>query len=95
MTPRPEKSVRVLIEGRVQGVWFRGWTMGEATALGLSGWVRNRLDGSVEAVFSGNKNSVETMLRRCWGGPPSAQVSAVQSEPCSPPEPGFRSLTTV
>ena len=51
-------TVRVRISGRVQGVWYRGWTVDEARRLGLSGWVRNRRDGSVEAVFSGPEHVV-------------------------------------
>ena len=47
------QRVRVVISGRVQGVWYRGWTVDEARARGLDGWVRNRRDGSVEAVFQG------------------------------------------
>ncbi len=67
----------VRIEGRVQGVWYRGWTVRHAGRLGLDGWVRNRADGSVEAVFAGRPNDVDTMIKRCWRGPPSAEVSAV------------------
>ncbi|MBL6932854.1 MAG: acylphosphatase [Rhodospirillales bacterium] len=84
------KSVSVRIEGRVQGVWYRGWTVDQATSLGLSGWVRNWSDGSVEAVFSGEAAKVDQMLQRCWDGPPMAQVSAVSYQSCEPPEPGFR-----
>lgn len=72
------RTVRVLISGRVQGVWFRGWTQQAARALGLDGWVRNRRDGAVEAVFSGNSAAVEEMLRRVREGPPGARVDAVQ-----------------
>ena len=52
-------SVRVVIEGRVQGVFFRSWTIQEATRRNLLGWIRNRLDGTVEAVFSGAETEVE------------------------------------
>ncbi len=88
------KSVQVLIEGRVQGVWFRAWTAQEAESLGLSGWVRNRPDGSVQAVFSGAEAQVDQMLKRCWEGPPMAEVDAVNDLPCEPPESGFRKLPT-
>lgn len=71
------KRVRARIEGRVQGVWYRGWTVDEATRRGLSGWVRNRRDGSVEAVFAGNDARVDDMIVACWDGPPAAQVGDV------------------
>lgn len=84
------KSVKVLIEGRVQGVWFRGWTQENARRLGLDGWVKNRRDGSVQAVFSGPAERVEEMLRLCREGPPSAYVASVQHIPHDGPvSPGF------
>ncbi|SDG48810.1 acylphosphatase [Limimonas halophila] len=79
------KRVRAIIEGRVQGVWFRGWTVDEASKRGLDGWVRNRRDGSVEAVFAGDDGAVDEMLRACWQGPPAAQVSNVRAESVSEP----------
>lgn len=79
------KSVRVRIEGRVQGVWYRGWTVQQAQRRGLSGWVRNRRDGSVEAVFSGAAEQVDDMLKACHGGPPAAEVTRIAAEPCPPP----------
>ena len=72
-----EVTVRVLIEGRVQGVWFRAWTREAALSLGLRGWVRNRRDGSVEAVFAGLAGGVADMIARCHDGPPSATVSRI------------------
>ena len=71
------RTVRVRIAGRVQGVGYRYWTEDEARGLGLTGWVRNRRDGSVEAVFSGTPGSVAEMLRRCRAGPAAAAVSSV------------------
>ncbi len=68
---------RVRIEGRVQGVWFRAWTVDEARARGLSGWVRNRLDGSVEAIFAGSKDAVEEMISACHRGSPASTVASV------------------
>jgi len=68
------KTVTVRIEGRVQGVYYRAWTEQTARRLGLDGWVRNRRDGSVEAVFSGQAIQVDEMLRRCAEGPPDASV---------------------
>jgi len=87
--------VRVRISGRVQGVCFRIWTVEQAHALKLDGWVRNRRDGSVEAVFSGSPAAVEDMIRRCWEGPPAADVDQVSqmAEP-GPVGPGFREAPT-
>jgi len=92
MTADPlNQSVRVRIYGRVQGVWFRGWTVREATGRGLSGWVRNRADGSVEAVFAGSAAAVREMIAACWQGPPAARVDRIEQamEPTAV-EPGFR-----
>ena len=70
--------VHVLIEGRVQGVFFRAATRDEALARGLAGWVRNRADGRVEALFEGDKPGVEIMLAWCRKGPPYAYVDHVE-----------------
>jgi acylphosphatase len=87
------KRVRVVISGRVQGVWFRAWTMQEAAARGLDGWVRNRRDGTVEAVFSGAAETVDRMIALCREGPPSARVDSVEIfADADPVEPGFRQL---
>jgi acylphosphatase len=81
--------------GRVQGVWYRAWTAEQATARELCGWVRNRRDGSVEAVFSGPETQVEEMITTCYRGPPSAQVEGITrhafSEKCGL---GFETLPT-
>lgn len=74
------KAVQVRIEGRVQGVWFRAWTAEQAEKRGLRGWVRNRRDGSVEAVFAGTPEVVDDMVRVCWRGPPLAEVRKVTAE---------------
>ncbi len=71
------KSVDVVISGRVQGVSYRAWTEREARARGLAGHVRNRHDGSVEAVFSGPEAAVDAMLAACREGPPGARVTDV------------------
>jgi|APThiThiocy_cv2_1041547.scaffolds.fasta_scaffold00585_36 acylphosphatase len=63
-------AVFVRIEGRVQGVGFRAWTLREARALGLAGWVRNEADGSVKARIEGRRESVDRMLERLRTGPP-------------------------
>ncbi len=73
-----ERTVRVRIAGRVQGVGFRYWTEETAGELGLAGWVRNRRDGSVEALFSGAADDVAQMLRRCHAGPRAAEVACVE-----------------
>jgi acylphosphatase len=72
--------VHVLIEGRVQGVFFRAATRDEARARGLAGWARNLPDGRVEALFEGDKRAVENMLAWCHKGPPYAYVSRVEVE---------------
>ena len=71
------RSVRVRIEGGVQGVGYRFWTERVAEELGLKGWVRNRRDGSVEALFCGPADQVADMLERCKQGPLSARVTAI------------------
>lgn len=68
----------VLIEGQVQGVFFRAFTREEARARGLTGWVRNLRDGRVEAVFEGDRAAVEGMLAWCRKGPPYAYVQHVE-----------------
>ena len=90
------RTVRVRIEGRVQGVGFRYWTERVATDLGLSGWVRNRRDGGVEAVFSGPADAVAEMIERCRQGPPSARVDFVKVlEEDDPVSEGFEVKPTV
>ncbi len=86
MTQTNRKAIRVRIHGRVQGVFFRAWTRAEATRLGLVGWVRNRRDGTVEALFSGPPEAVDCMLARCHEGPPQAQVTHVEVAPAVPPD---------
>lgn len=84
-----------MVSGRVQGVWFRAWTMEQAEILGLSGWVRNRRDGRVEAVFSGPDAAVESMLEAARSGPRLARVDDVRTDECEPPETGFVTHPTV
>jgi acylphosphatase len=72
---------QVMIRGRVQGVGFRYWTMREAIRLGVTGWVRNRRDGNVEALFAGPADAVADMMTRCQKGPESAHVDAVEDQP--------------
>jgi acylphosphatase len=70
----------VVVRGRVQGVFFRVETRERARSLGLSGWVRNTPDGSVEAVFEGDRERIESMLAWCRRGPSLARVDDVQTE---------------
>lgn len=72
------KTSHVLIHGRVQGVSFRAWTQHQAQLHGLDGWVRNRRDGTVEAVFSGPGNLVDVMLKACHEGPAGSRVEKVE-----------------
>lgn len=65
------------ISGKVQGVWYRAWTVEQASARGLMGWVRNRLDGSVEALFAGPADKVDDMIEACRHGPKAARVANV------------------
>lgn len=69
--------VRMIIEGRVQGVWFRDSTRRQAVALGVTGWVRNRPDGSVEVVAEGPEESVRRLSAWCHHGPSAARVDRV------------------
>ena len=90
-----EKAVRMVIEGRVQGVWFRGWAAGEAARLHIRGWIRNRRDGTVEAIFAGAAADVDAIIKACRQGPPAARVETLIQHPAEAPEGmGFRSLPT-
>lgn len=83
------------IVGRVQGVGYRDWLVRQASAMGVAGWVRNRHDGSVEALVAADAATVAELLRACRSGPRLAEVSEIVetlAEP--PPEPGFRRLPT-
>lgn len=74
------KRARVVVHGSVQGVFFRVETRDRARSLGLAGWVRNVPDGTVEAVFEGEDERVESMAEWCRRGPPGAQVDHVEVE---------------
>lgn len=69
---------RVVVSGRVQGVFFRHTATVEARARGLAGWVRNLPDDRVEAVFQGEESSVREMIQWCRRGPPAARVAGVE-----------------
>ncbi len=81
---------RVTIRGRVQGVGYRAWVEHQARAHRLEGWVRNRRDGSVEALFAGPASVVADMVASCQRGPSSARVDAVAQEAASPDALGLR-----
>ena len=72
---------QVTIRGRVQGVGYRYWVEQQARAHGLEGWVRNRRDGSVEALFAGPEDAVSNMVASCRRGPSSARVDAIDERP--------------
>jgi acylphosphatase len=91
-----EIAVRVLISGRVQGVWYRGWTVDMASANGLRGWVRNRRDGRVEALLVGPKQAVDAVITACQQGPSAARVDGIErSDAADDGSVGFRQLPTV
>lgn len=82
---------RVVVSGRVQGVWFRESCRHEAGRLGVAGWVRNNRDGTVEAVFEGSQEAVDEMVGWCRIGPPRAVVERIDADFQEPRgEPGFR-----
>ena len=76
--------LRLRISGRVQGVWYRVSTRDRARDLGLAGWVRNRPDGTVEALAEGPREALETLRRWCHKGPPHARVNSVDAQWESP-----------
>ena len=91
------RTVRVIVSGRVHGVGFRYWVERQAAMRGLSGWVRNRYDGSVEALFSGEASAVDAMIAACRSGPRMAMVDdvAVMDETVDPGLRGFRTIGSV
>jgi acylphosphatase len=92
------KTARVRIEGRVQGVGFRAWVERRARQMSLAGWVRNRSDGSVEAMFQGPADVVDNMVAACGRGPSSAlvtRVAALDPESDPPQSRDFRVLPTL
>jgi acylphosphatase len=82
---------RVVVHGHVQGVFFREQTRRQAEAAGVAGWVRNRPDGTVEALFEGPADAVEALVAFCRRGPERARVERVDLEEAAPQaERGFR-----
>jgi acylphosphatase len=76
-----KNRIRLVIAGRVQGVWFRDSTRREAARLGVTGWVRNRYDGAVEVLAEGPAEKVGQLVSWCHHGPPAARVTDVQEIP--------------
>jgi acylphosphatase len=84
---------RLLIKGRVQGVFYRAWSSEQAKSLGLAGWLRNRGDGSVEMLIGGDSAAVQQMIELCRQGPEAARVDEVDIEETSEATPeGFATL---
>jgi len=90
--PDPDITVlKLRIEGLVQGVGYRAWAAAEARKLGLTGWVRNRSDGTVEALVSGSTEAVEAFVAACARGPAGARVTNIDLRTTDPPnERGFQ-----
>lgn len=86
---------RLRVTGRVQGVFFRAWTVETARGLGLAGWVRNRADGSVEIEAFGLVDALDALETACREGPSQARVDAVETGPAAGPVPeGFAQRET-
>jgi len=80
----PVVRVRVQVYGRVQGVWYRGSTRERALALGLSGWVRNMMDGSVQLEAQGPPDAVDRLVEWCRTGPATARVDSIEVDRLEP-----------
>jgi acylphosphatase len=78
------KAVRLIVHGRVQGVFYRDWTLQAARELGVSGWVRNCPDGTVAAVVQGSDEAIERMVERMSSGPPAARVERIDRAEAEP-----------
>jgi len=90
------QSALLRVTGRVQGVGYRAWAIETATRLGLRGWVRNRGDGSVEALVSGTEDAVAAMIEACREGPFAAKVTGVAvSDASDDGSDGFRPRATI
>lgn len=84
-------ATHLIIHGKVQGVFYRDWTVSTARGLGLTGWVRNRADGTVEAHLEGDPAAIDAMIAAMQDGPPRARVERIDSEAAEPE--GFTSFT--
>jgi len=86
---------RIRVHGRVQGVWFRDWTIREAHRRDVDGWVRNRRDGTVEVLAAGEAEAVEALIERLREGPPKARVDRLDVQDSDEPvPPGFTRAAT-
>jgi acylphosphatase len=83
MSTMAEGALRIVVKGRVQGVGFRVWTIAQARRHNVRGWVRNRRDGSVEALLIGPAEALDALVESCRRGPSGARVSHVTQEPAS------------
>ncbi|MEW5421337.1 acylphosphatase [Amorphus sp. 3PC139-8] len=91
-----DRSVHILITGLVQGVGYRAWLAQLADAYELGGWVRNRMTGEVEAVFSGPAELVADMITECHKGPPGCRVTSISvQEKAAPVQSPFEVLDTI
>jgi acylphosphatase len=89
-------TLRLRIEGFVQAVGYRNFAITEATKLGLNGWIRNRADGTVEALASGSTKDIEAFVATCMRGPPGSRVNNVELHNAEPPaEKGFHRRPSV
>jgi len=79
-----ETALRVTVHGRVQGVFYRDWTVQNARQLGLTGWVRNQADGTVAALLQGDASAVRQMIERMRDGPPAARVDRIEEQAIEP-----------
>ena len=79
---------RLLVSGKVQGVFYRGWTQRTARELGIGGWARNLRSGEVEVLATGPREAVDELIRRCWEGPPAARVDLVEVSEAEPADAG-------
>jgi len=99
VTEPGHSAKRVRIYGRVQGVAYRAWAVGRARGLGLQGWVRNRSDGSVEALLLGPEKAVSEMIKACREGPRAARVQRVDVDAAGAaeewPDQGFKQLPSL
>ena len=86
---------RIVVSGKVQGVFYRGWTEANARQLGITGWVRNLMNGDVEILATGSREAVDELIRRCRHGPRAAVVEAVKVEEAdTEASQGFRTRPT-